>query len=165
MPLDYFLVMEGVPGDVAVPGQKGVGGMPVLSYSWGVDQTGGVATGGGGGAGKAQFGDLIVTKPVGRCSPMLFLGCASGKHYPSAVLLVLDSSAKGKGPREMERYTLQDVVISSIRNSGAQGASRDTSELHLQYRIIGFRVAQYDAAGNMVGATEHGWDRALNKGV
>ena len=51
---DYFLKLEGVKGESQSDRHKDE--IDVLSFSWGVSQTGTFAHGGGGGEGKAPIG-------------------------------------------------------------------------------------------------------------
>src|SRR6476646_8223200 len=60
----------------------------VLSWSWGLAQSGQVAQGGGGGAGKAHFQDLNFTHRVDKASPVLMTRCATGQHIKDATLTV-----------------------------------------------------------------------------
>ena len=50
----------------------------VLSFSWGVTNTGVIAAGGGGGAGKATFQDLSIVHKIDKASPLLMQACATG---------------------------------------------------------------------------------------
>jgi type VI protein secretion system component Hcp len=157
-------MIEGVQGDIIVPAPGSVGGFEVLSYSWAVEAaTGSGSSSGGAGAGRATFGDFVVTMPVGRSAPVLYVAVASGIHYRSAVLLVVDAVRRGAAPREVERYTMEDVFCLSLRNTGAQGGARDMSELHLGYVALTHKVTTYDAAGKPL-SVEHTWNRMTNKG-
>ena len=60
----------------------------ILAWSWGMSQSGSFHTGGGGGAGKANFQDISVTKWVDQASATLQLYCANGDHFDSAVITV-----------------------------------------------------------------------------
>ena len=82
----------------------------VLSYSWGVTQTGTLAFGGGAGAGKAQFSDFNFTTNVSKASPVLFLSCATGEHIKEATITVRKA---GKGQQEYLILKMSDVLISS----------------------------------------------------
>src|SRR4051812_32534168 len=66
--------IEGESLDAAHQGQ-----IVVLSSSWGAANAGGGTAGGGGGAGKAQFRDLSVVKPVDKASPH---SCSPARHSP-----------------------------------------------------------------------------------
>src|SRR6185295_14029369 len=85
----------------------------VLSFSWGVSQTGTMAHGGGGGEGKASFHDFNFTTKISKASPTLFLDCASGLHIKQAVVVGETSSdVVDRGvASQFFKYTFSDVII------------------------------------------------------
>ncbi len=60
MAVDVFLKLEGIKGESSDSTHKEE--IEILSYSWGISQTGTMAYGGGGGAGKADFSDISLMK-------------------------------------------------------------------------------------------------------
>jgi type VI secretion system secreted protein Hcp len=97
----------------------------VLSWSWGVSQTGTTAAGGGGGTGKASFHDFHFTHHVDKASPVLMKRCATGQHIENATITVRKA---GEGQQEYLIITMTDVVVSSVSTSvGAEDGS--TSEV------------------------------------
>ena len=60
----------------------------VLSWSWGVSQSGIAGHGGGGGAGKASFQDFNFTHHVDKASPLVMKACATGQHISGATITV-----------------------------------------------------------------------------
>jgi type VI secretion system secreted protein Hcp len=117
--VDYFLKLEGIKGESQDDKHKDE--IDVLSFSWGVSQTGTMAFGGGGGAGKAQFNDFKFTMRVSRASPTLFLDCASGLHIKEAVVVGETSSNVDRGASQFFKYTFSDVIISSYQDGGSEG--------------------------------------------
>ena len=79
-------------------------------------------TGGGGIAGKPVVGELNVTKAFDPCSPALFGGVVSGKHFKTLTLTQTE-----KKDSDYLIVTLSDVLISSYQVSGTQ-ASEDPFE-------------------------------------
>src|SRR4051794_9371957 len=69
----------------------------VLSYSWGVQNSGSMASGSGGGEGKASFHDLSFTHNIDKASPVLMQACATGVHMKEATITHRKS---GKGQQE-----------------------------------------------------------------
>ena len=92
MAVDFFLKIEGIPGESK--DGKHTGEIDVLAFSWGLSQTGIGNTGGGSGAGKANFQDLSFTHHVDVASTALMYHCASGKHIPSATLVARKAGEK-----------------------------------------------------------------------
>ena len=91
----------------------------VLSWSWGVAQSGSIAHGGGGGAGKASFHDFNFTHHVDKASPVLMRACATGEHIKDATITVRKA---GKGQQEYLVITMTDVLVTSVSMSvGAEG--------------------------------------------
>src|SRR2546428_4790168 len=58
----------------------------VLSWSWGVTNTGARGGGAGGGAGKASVRDLSFTHKIDKASPVLMQTCATGVHLKEATI-------------------------------------------------------------------------------
>jgi type VI secretion system secreted protein Hcp len=90
----------------------------VLSWSWGLSQSGTMAHGGGGGAGKASFQDFTFTHHVDKASPLLMLACAKGEHIRDARITVRKA---GEGLQEYLMITMTDVLVSSVCDSGGEG--------------------------------------------
>ena len=116
---DYLLEIEGIKGeskDDVYPGS-----IQIESFSWGVSNTPSLS-GGGGGTGKVSFQDLHFTTNLSKASPQLMLACATGKHFPKAVLHVRKA---GTGPVEYYKVTFTDILISSVqtRAPGAPGGT------------------------------------------
>lgn len=89
----------------------------ISSFSWGVTSS----------AGRTAFNALSFTKPITPLSSTLFLVCASGKHYPSAVLKV---AKKGKDKEQQYlEIKLVDIVVSGYQVSSAGDSTTDTTSL------------------------------------
>jgi len=133
--VDYFLKVDGVEGEST--DDKHNDEIDVLSWSWGVQQSGTMAHGGGGGEGKASFNDFNFTHHVDKASPVLLKACATGEHIKEAVL-----TARKAGERQEEflKVTFSDILVSSYRNGGGQdGVSSDVS---LNYQKVIERVGE-----------------------
>ena len=108
----------------------------ISSFSWGVSQSR-VTTGEGGSAGRVA-GDLSFTKPVTPFSNVLFLGCTTGKHFPSVIVTVAKKKGKDKGQTYMV-VTMSDVLISSWQTSSQGDSTTDTTSLtyaNVEYRLV-----------------------------
>ena len=73
------------------------GRLEVLSWSWGVNQTGTIGIDGGGGAGRAAFSDFNFHPSDRQASPLLLKACADGQHIKEAFITVRKA---GKGQQE-----------------------------------------------------------------
>jgi type VI secretion system secreted protein Hcp len=108
----------------------------VFSWSWGVTQTGSMAHGGGGGAGKASFQDFAFMHQIDKASPLLMKACATGEHIKEATITMRKA---GKNPLEFMIITMNDILITSVAESGAaEGATESVAlrcgKVDLQYR-------------------------------
>jgi len=144
--VDFFLKLDGIPGDSVDRDHKDE--IEILSFSWGVQQTGTSGGGGGGGAGKAVFQDFHFASSFSKASPQLFLSCASGKHIKMATLV----GRKG-GDKSVDFYkvTLTDIIISSYQSSGASGDSLPTDSFSLNFAKIEFNGTTWDLRDNTGG--------------
>jgi type VI secretion system secreted protein Hcp len=109
----------------------------VLSFSWGVTNTGSPAAGGGGGAGKATFQDLSIVHHIDKASPLLMKACATGTHLKEATIT---HRKAGRAPQEFLIVKMNDVIITSVVHGGTndQPASESVSfafaKVDLQYK-------------------------------
>ena len=111
---DIFLQIRGIKGDATDSKHKDE--IVLLSYSQSF--TNPVSSGGS--AGKANCGDIKVTKLIDQSSPDLIGGVLSGKNYPSAVI-----TFRSAGNTQTEYYTvtLTNVVLDAITQSDTTGGS------------------------------------------
>jgi type VI secretion system secreted protein Hcp len=93
----------------------------VLSWSWGVSQSGIAGHGGGGGAGKASFHDFNFTHHVDKASPLVMKACATGQHISDATITVRKA---GKGQQEYLIIKMTDILVTSVSTSvSAEGGT------------------------------------------
>lgn len=129
----------------------------VLSYSFGMTQQGYAHTGGGMGAGKVNVHDVSITKYVDKCSPDLMLHCCNGKHFPDAVLVVRKA---GEKPLEYLKYTMTDVIITSVTSGGAGGGDNVTENVSLNFAKIKVEYKEQTATGGVGATPSMTWDIA-----
>jgi type VI secretion system secreted protein Hcp len=118
MAYDAFLKLDGIKGESMDAKHKGE--IDIMSFSWGLTQTGTHGVGGGGGAGKVNVQDISITKKVDSASPLLFLNCASGTHIKEGTLVVRKA---GGTQLEYLKIKLTDVLVSSYEPYGETGAT------------------------------------------
>ena len=156
---DYFLKIEGVPGESS--DDKHRGEIEVESWSFGASQSGSMAMGGGGGAGKVSMQDLTISKYIDKSSPKIFEALATGKHLPE-IKLVLRS---GSSQVEYLTWTLKDVVITNYSTGGNSGEDRPMESISFNFAQIKMSYVEQDAKGSTGAAVEFGWDIKANKKV
>lgn len=109
----------------------------VLSFSWGVTNTGPGDAGAGAGAGKAKFQDLVIVHHLDKASPRLFEACATGQHLKEATIT---HRKAGKGQQEYLIVKLNDVIITGVSHGAAAGepipetVSLNFAKVHFEYR-------------------------------
>jgi type VI secretion system secreted protein Hcp len=158
--VDYFLTIEGVPGESKDPKYKG--GIDALGYSWGASQMGTVqVVGGGGGVGKPELEDLIVVARTSKASPLLMLACASGQHLKSAVLTCRHGGPK---PREFLVIELEDIIITSYEVGGSEDEF-PSEEISFTYAKITFTYLPVSKTGKPQAPVTGGWDLKKNAKV
>lgn len=155
MASDYLLEIEGVKGESSDKKHKET--IEIDSFSWGVSNAGSMASGGGGGAGKASFSDMSFMTNVGKQAPLLMLACASGQHIKSAKLFV-----RKQGTEQLEYYviTLSDVLVSSYQSSGGSGVPNDSFSIN--YAKIEFSYSPQKADGSLDTAIKASWNLKEN---
>ena len=134
MAVDVFLKLGDIKGESKDAAHKGE--IDVLSWSWGVSQTGTMGVGGGGGAGKANFSDLNIMHAVDKASPVLMAKCASGEHIKEATLV---SRKAGKGQQEYLIIKMNDILVTSVQPSGSsehpmESVSMQFAKVDVEYK-------------------------------
>jgi type VI secretion system secreted protein Hcp len=119
-------------GTLTIAGLQGASSLDVESYSWGVTSPVDIGSGGGAGAGKATFSDLVVTRPVDGVSPRLIAAAATGQHFDTAVLVV--PTRKGA-----MRYTFDLVFVTGVQHTSS--GDRPVESLTLAYGTVEVEAA------------------------
>ena len=86
----------------------------VLSWAWGVAQSGTAGHGAGGGVGKASFHDFTFAHHVDKASPLLMRACATGQHITDATITVRKA---GQGQQEYLIIKMTDILVTSVSTS------------------------------------------------
>jgi type VI secretion system secreted protein Hcp len=107
----------------------------VLSFSWGVTNSGTMATGSGAGTGKATFQDLVIVHNIDKASPDLMRACATGSHLKDATITQRKS---GKGQQEFLVIKMNDVIITGVTRGGsaeqAETVSLAFAKVNVEYK-------------------------------
>ena len=93
----------------------------ILSFSWGVINSGSAATGSGAGSGKATFQDLVVVHNIDKASPDLMRACATGTHLKEATITHRKS---GKGQQEFLVVKMNVVLVTWVADSDDSGGAQ-----------------------------------------
>ena len=109
----------------------------VLSWSWGVNQSVPIVSGGGSAAGKAVFQDLQFTHHIDKASPLLLKACATGQHIKEATIT---ERKAGKAQQDFLIIKMNDIIITSVAMSGtgdgltAESVALQFAKVHLEYK-------------------------------
>lgn len=160
MAVDMFLNIEDkkLKGESRDKAHKDT--IDVLSWSWGLSQSGSMHSGGGGGSGKASVQDMTITKYIDRSSPDLMLSCCNGTHYKNAKLIVRKA---GGTPLEYLIITMEKVLVSSIHPGGSGGEDRLTESISLNFGKVHVQYQPQKEDGTKDGGiVEMKWNIAEN---
>lgn len=143
MAVDIFAKIGDIKGESIDAKHKDE--VEVLSWSWGVSQSGSI-TRGGGGAGKASFNDLNFTHHVDKASPVLLSACATGNHIKEATITVRKA---GKGQQEFLIIKMSDVLITSVNPSGSGDGAATAESVALQFAKVALEYKPQKADGSL----------------
>ena len=160
MAVDYFLKIDGIPGESQDDKHKGE--IDLMSWSWGESQTGTRGAGGGGGAGKVDMQDFHFVMHVNKATPKLILACAGGDHIKKAILTCRKA---GKTQQEFLLYTFSDLLISSYQTGGSSGDVVPVEQVSFNYTKIEVEYKAQKADGSLDGAIKAGWDTKAGKSI
>jgi len=159
---DAFLKIDGIPGESTDAAHKNE--IEVLSWSWGMSQSGSALLGPGV-TNKAAFKDISITKHVDKASPQLFQACAGGTNI-AQVELVLRYPG-GTNQVEYLKVKLENVLVSSVKTSGtsSSGDVLPLEEVSFNYGKLRMTYQAVDQSGAPSGLPVLGsWDIVANKG-
>jgi type VI secretion system secreted protein Hcp len=160
--VDYFLKIDGLPGESTDSKHKGE--IDILSWSWGATNTGTHGVGSGGGAGKVVMNDATFTTPTNKSSPKLFLACATGQHIKSATLVCRKA---GKTQQEYFKIIFSDLLISGYQTGGSGGtgtATLPTDQFTLNFTKIELNYAAQKSDGTLDSPIINSYDIAQQVG-
>ena len=152
-----FLKLDGIDGE-SVDKSHGKE-IDILAWSWGMSQSGTFHAGAGGGAGKANFQDISVTKWVDKASATLMAKIATGEHIPKARLTVRKA---GKTPLEYVIIDMEKVMITSYSTGGSGGEDRLTENITLNFAKVKVKYVPQKEDGSGDAEIEFGFDIAAN---
>ena len=143
MAIDMFMKLGDIKGESTDKAHKDE--IEMLSWSWGLSQSGTMHMGTGGGAGKVSVQDLSFTKYSDKASPPIMAACTKGTHIAKAVLTV--RKAGGDNPLEYYKITLEGVLVSSFSTGGSGGEERFTEHVSLNFEKFHVEYQPQNAKG------------------
>jgi type VI secretion system secreted protein Hcp len=158
MAFDMFMKIKEIKGEARDKTHKEE--IDVLSWSWGMSNSGSAHLGGGMGAGKVNVQDLSFTKFIDKSSPDLMLHCCIGKHIPEATLTC--RKAGGDNPLEYLTIKLSDVMVTSVSTGGSGGEDRLTENVSLNFAKVEVAYKEQTATGGVGATPKMGYNVAEN---
>ena len=160
MASDIFAKIGDIKGES--PDDKHKGEIELLSWSWGVTQSGTMAHGGGGGEGKANFNDFNFTHHIDKASPALFKMCATGEHIKEATITARKS---GKGQQEFLIIKMNDIIITHVAPSAAGDGIPTAESVALQCAKVDLEYKPQKQDGSLDASLHFQYDlKALKEG-
>ena len=123
-----FMKLGDIKGEATDKGHKNE--IDVLSWSWGMSQSGSI----GGGTGRVNVQDISITKNVDSSSTEIYQALVTGQHVRDVIIEV--SSKKYSGNEPYLTYTLKNVIITSVSTGGSGGEDRLTENVTLNFEEI-----------------------------
>ena len=158
MAVDIFLDIEGIKGESKDHKHKDT--IDVLSWSWGMSQSGTAHMGGGAGAGKVSVQDINFTHYLDKSSPTLMLHCWNGKHIKKAKLIIRKA---GEKPLEYLTVEMEDILVSHVSTGGSHGEDRLTENVTLNFAKFKAEYQEQKQDGSGGPKTEAKWDIPAGK--
>ncbi len=157
MAVDMFLKIDDIEGESV--DDVHAGEIDILSWSWGMSQSGTTHTGAGGGAGKVNVQDLSFVHWIDKSSANLMKMCCNGKHFEEATLVVRKA---GEMPLEYLIITMKEGLISSVSTGGSGGEDRLTENVTLNFSEFKTEYVPQMADGSGDASIIVGWNIAKN---
>jgi type VI secretion system secreted protein Hcp len=135
MAVNAYLVIADRPG----PSTSKKDAIDILSFSFGASQSAVIGAGSSGGearAGRANIGDITITKVADKTSPLLFDDCVTG-NYLKKVDIIYDKPM-GDNQEDYFKIHLENALITGFTVSGSsenptESISFAASKLKISY--------------------------------
>jgi len=157
MALNTFIKIDSIKGESQDAKHKDE--IDVLSWSWGLEQSAAIPSGGGGAAGKVSVHDLSITKRTDISTPQLMLACANGKHIKEALLTVRKPD---RNQFEFVRIKMNDLMVRAVSTADSGGDSI-TENVALNFTKVQVDYVQQKADGTAGQTGQFKWDFQANK--
>lgn len=158
MAVDQFIKIGDLEGEADDDAHGGE--IKVLSWSWGMSQSGTLHLGtAGSGAGKVSVQDFSFTKFVDKSSANLMKACCKGTHWDSGAKLTVRKA--GGSPLEYIVIEMKPVMITKVAIGGME-QDLVTEQVSLNFATVKMTYAPQKPDGSGDAAVEGGFDIAKN---
>lgn len=156
MTVHMFVKVDKIAGEAGAKGYENQ--IELLSWTWGLTQSGSAHVGSGTGTSGVTVGDVSIVKYVDRSTPTLIKYCCAGTFFDEAVLTVLKAGTKAT---PYLKLILTQGIISSV-NSGGIGPE----ERLIETVTFNFKTFKLEYTPQKNGAPDAivpaGWDITAN---
>ncbi|WP_375175984.1 Hcp family type VI secretion system effector [Pseudooceanicola sp.] len=167
MAFDAFCYFKGsdVKGETQDKTYKGEGAFEILSFEIGAENNINIGSiSAGGGAGKATFKELTVTKKTDLASAPMFAKLCDGTHFPDMVIdLRRSGGAAGSSGLVFLKFEFKMVMIQDISWSGSDGDDVCEETVVMQYGAMKVTYTQQKDDGKAGDKKDAEWSRVLNQ--
>jgi type VI secretion system secreted protein Hcp len=132
----------------------------VLSWSWGVAQSGSISPGPGQAQGKPKFNDFSFTHHMDKASPVLLKACATGAHIKEATITVRKA---GKEQHEFLIIKMNDVLITGVGMNNSGAAAATVEDVAMQFAKVDLEYKAQKADGTLDAGIHFKYDIKTNK--
>ena len=160
MAFDGFLFLTDIEGESQDDAHANE--IDILSWSWGMTQSGSMGKAGGGGVGKVNIQDLSVTKHVDKATPNLMKYCAKGDPIKEGKLII-----RKAGGEALEYLVVEmaDVIVTSVSTGGSDGDEDLIETISLNFAHVNAKYISQEAVGGGSGVIDFNWNVEKNADV
>jgi type VI secretion system secreted protein Hcp len=166
MSFDAYCYFKGsdVKGETQDKTFKEKGAFEILSFEIGAENNiniGSITSGGG--AGRATFKPLNITKKTDLASAAIFMKLVEGQHFDDMVIQLRRSGgASGVSGTTFLKWEFKMVMIAEITWSGSDGDDICEEQLVIEYGAMKVTYTQQDEKGKAGDKKSGEWSRVLN---
>lgn len=155
--VDMFIKFDGVDGESKDSAHTDE--IDVLSWSWGMTNSGTLHDGSGGGGGVVGVKDVTFTKYIDKASPDLMLQTLTGTTFNTATLYVTRDDGSGTSTRhDYFVIHMEKVLITSVNSGGEDTEDRVTENVTLNFEKIKVSYHEQPSGGTAGPTHEFTWD-------
>jgi type VI secretion system secreted protein Hcp len=154
MAINMYVNMGDIKGESKVKKDM----IDLLSWTWGMTQTGTGHTGSGNTAAKVSVRDVSFTKYVDMSTPNLIKYCCSGKALDKVTLAASKST-----DWEYLVLEMQHVIVSSVTNGGAGQDEQLVETVTLNFKAFTIKYTTQNDKGGKGPEVPASWDIASNR--
>lgn len=148
-----YMQITGIDGEATDKDHKDW--IEVLSFSMGMADPGGGATGATRRRGDVVIEDIVVVKELDKSSPKLMDRCVKGQVIPTMIIEVCRSATDASFT--YYKYELENVMVTSFYCVGSTDEGVPVETITLNYEEITVTYTETDSTGKSKGNVEFNW--------